>query len=222
MKSQKWIFFDLDDTLVHSNRFYSEVLSEMGILANLQWAKARKLVKECLEPIGSASARNRVLYFKKYLELNGGVQAKALLELISCYEKKLCEKISLQWNELGREAFFSELTKTHKLAIVTNETTRMQLLKLEKMDPMGRHFSFMITSEEVGCEKPNPIIFFRALDLAKASPEDVLFVGDSLEKDCLPAIEIGMRALQSVEFEVGDRHSKVEQILKLRDLERYL
>jgi putative hydrolase of the HAD superfamily len=49
-----------------------------------------------------------------------------------------------------------------------------------------------IFSTEVGAIKPSAQPFLAALDAMGASPSEVLFVGDSLERDILPATKLGM------------------------------
>jgi HAD superfamily hydrolase (TIGR01549 family) len=46
-------------------------------------------------------------------------------------------------------------------------------------------------SQEVGLHKPSPPIFSLALQLLYLSPEETLFVGDSLDADAIGAVELG-------------------------------
>lgn len=62
---------------------------------------------------------------------------------------------------------------------------------LEQVGIAG-YFSTIIVSGEVGVEKPDPRIFRLALEQLAISPEQVLYVGDILEADILPALEVGM------------------------------
>ena len=221
MKDITWIFFDLDDTLVHSTEFYATVLKEMGVLQDPLWSKAREAVKTQLGPLDT-SARNRVLYFKKYLEMQSKFSAAQSLHLIQTYEEKLALRIKEQWKSLQRKEFFQELGRRYQLGIVTNENARTQLVKLNAMDPEGELFHFMLTSEDAGCEKPNLSIFHQALSRAEVSAEKVLFVGDSLENDCLPALQLGMKVLQTVEFEDEGSYPEIQRISSLPQLRDFL
>lgn len=49
-----------------------------------------------------------------------------------------------------------------------------------------------IFSTEVGVIKPSPRLFLAALQAVGATPEEALFVGDSLERDIRPAKKLGM------------------------------
>ena len=54
-------------------------------------------------------------------------------------------------------------------------------------------FSVIVDSARVGCEKPDPRIFQRALDELGLAPADVVFVGDSGPRDMAGARAMGMR-----------------------------
>jgi len=57
------------------------------------------------------------------------------------------------------------------------------------------YFDFVITSAEVGVEKPDPSIFRPALRLADLAPEEILYVGDSLTHDLPAATTAGLNFL---------------------------
>lgn len=64
-----------------------------------------------------------------------------------------------------------------------------EALKRVKMD---RYFKHILTSDELGTKKPDTAFFTNALQLMKCAPENVLSVGDNLEKDIIPAKSAGM------------------------------
>jgi putative hydrolase of the HAD superfamily len=53
----------------------------------------------------------------------------------------------------------------------------------------------VVTSAEVGAAKPDPRVFERGLELARARPEEAVHVGDSLENDVAGARALGIRAV---------------------------
>lgn len=67
-------------------------------------------------------------------------------------------------------------------------------MKLETLGLLP-FFSFVVSSEEAGVEKPHPGLFALCAEKAGVSPEECLFVGDSLKGDVLGAENAGMRAL---------------------------
>ena len=54
-----------------------------------------------------------------------------------------------------------------------------------------RYFSFFVVSARVGVEKPDPRIFRFALDALRCSPDKALVVGDSYDRDIVPAKSLG-------------------------------
>lgn len=79
---------------------------------------------------------------------------------------------------------------------------------------ISKYFQFVLTSDEVGIEKPNPKIFLEALAKTDFKPEEVLFVGDSITSDYIGASNVGMKAL------LIDRENKCkdEDIVRINDL----
>jgi putative hydrolase of the HAD superfamily len=61
-----------------------------------------------------------------------------------------------------------------------------------------------VTSQDVGFNKPRPEIFQAALEQAKVSPEEAIYVGDQYEIDVLGANGVGMRGI------LIDRHGFFE------------
>lgn len=52
----------------------------------------------------------------------------------------------------------------------------------------------LVTSEDIAAEKPSPAFFAAVLELVgAASPEQVLYVGDRIDNDILPAADAGLR-----------------------------
>lgn len=78
-----------------------------------------------------------------------------------------------------------------QVGLVTNATDRLRsdLLRLR----LAQHFDFVVNSSEVGVAKPKPELFTRALAIARAKPEDAVFVDDALA-NVRAARELGIRS----------------------------
>jgi HAD superfamily hydrolase (TIGR01549 family) len=192
------LIFDLDDTLVHSTRAYAEVLQAMGVNPEA-YAGARREVKQILGS-ENPSARNRLLYFKAMLEQQNRFSPERLLKMINEYETRLETHLRTQWQALNRAPLFEELSQRFKLSVITNENTRTQMIKMRAIDPEKRYFSFILTSEEAGVEKPNPQIFQNLFSRLRVTPQNVLLIGDDYRCDMKPAIQLGCKAVWSQEF----------------------
>ena len=56
-------------------------------------------------------------------------------------------------------------------------------------------FNPMITTYELNAYKPDPAPFLKALEMAGASPEESVYIGDSVENDIMGAKGVGMRTI---------------------------
>ena len=83
------------------------------------------------------------------------------------------------------------LHKNYKLHIITNGFQEVQHIKLEKSN-LTPYFKTIITSEQVGVKKPNPLIFEYALNNTGAKVEESIMIGDDLEVDIIGAKIFGM------------------------------
>lgn len=94
----------------------------------------------------------------------------------------------------GTETILEYLRPKYKLHIITNGFAEVQEGKL-KNSGIAHYFKVIMDSEKAGVKKPNPIIFEKAMNLAKVQPENALMIGDNYEVDVLGARDAGMHAL---------------------------
>ena len=76
------------------------------------------------------------------------------------------------------------LKEKYNLHIITNGFDKTQHIKLEHAN-LTSYFNQIITSEKLGVKKPNPEIFAHALDVAEATKEESIYIGDNLVVDIL-------------------------------------
>jgi|LauGreDrversion4_2_1035121.scaffolds.fasta_scaffold209719_2 HAD superfamily hydrolase (TIGR01549 family) len=164
---------------------------------------ARKEVKEMLGK--TAGAHSRLLYFKHMIEALGlKTQPLLSLDLEQTYWRTFLSAAKLL---PGVKEFFEEL---HCLNIprvlVTDLTTQIQLRKLIYFE-LENSFDVVVTSEEVGIEKPDARIFRYAMSKVSASGGPVWMIGDSIEKDMIGAKE----ALNAITFHRGGVFSRLNR-----------
>lgn len=78
-----------------------------------------------------------------------------------------------------------------RVGVGTNMTADMQIEKLRILG-MTPWVDLLVTSEEVGAEKPDPRLFALCAEKAGAEPGRCVFVGDSLAKDAAGAQAAGL------------------------------
>lgn len=83
------------------------------------------------------------------------------------------------------------LAKRYPLTIVSNGFVEVQYEKIERSG-LADCFSHVVLSEEVGIQKPNPLIFEKALQLNGSRAEDVVMIGDTYSSDIAGAKAAGI------------------------------
>ncbi len=226
------VFFDLDDTIFDAEHCYARALEALGLsMESPEFVQARAQVKARLG--ADTSARNRLLYFKRLLEVRspGSFSANETLRMMDAYEKALEQAVMENWESLKstRIPFLQKVAELWPVAIITNENLRTQLLKLRAVDPNASLFPVVVTSEEAGCEKPQRAIFEWACHRMGVEAGRSLMVGDNWDTDIEGALAAGMKAVWVTEFSkkkseddvrerLGNRSHEVGQVSRLEDL----
>jgi putative hydrolase of the HAD superfamily len=86
------------------------------------------------------------------------------------------------------------LKENYELGILTNGFKNTQITKM-KSSQIIDYFNILVSSDDVGVPKPDEKIFEYAVIVAKKSKEEILYIGDDLENDILPALKYGMKAI---------------------------
>ena len=151
---------------------------------------ARKRIKDSLGNTGSS--HNRMLYIQSFLE---EISESPVINALRMY--------NIYWNTLLNEMqlypyvipLMTELRKRGLLiAVMTDLTAHIQHRKTLKLG-LAEYINILVTSEEVGEEKPSHKAFDILIKKALLSPSEMLMIGDSVEKDIKGANEAGLRSL---------------------------
>ncbi len=92
-----------------------------------------------------------------------------------------------------RAGLFRALKGRYRTGIVSNFFGNLEVVLGEA--GLSGAFDVVIDSGRVGVSKPDHRIFLLALDKLALRPEQVVFIGDSYERDMMPSAEIGMRTI---------------------------
>ena len=128
-----------------------------------------------------------------------------------------------EFNHLFDGAFeiLEYLKGKYQLHIITNGFEEIQSKKMDSSN-LSKYFDVIVTSESVGVKKPNPRVFQHALEVAKATKENSIMIGDSLEADIYGAINIGMQAIYCDFDNSPKEDSAYKSITSLLELKQYL
>lgn len=147
------------------------------------YREARKNVK--LQLGETASSHSRLLYFQKMFEYMGlGSQPFLSLECEQNYWREFLKHTILFDNVIN---FLQDLRLADvQVAIVTNLNSQIQYRKLIYWN-IENFFEFIITSEEVGVDKPSPKIFKFAIDKLSLEGKQIWMIGDDISNDMIGA-----------------------------------
>ncbi len=114
--------------------------------------------------------------------------SESLIESIALY----CYKAARECVEESRNVL-EVLSLRYPLVIVSNFYGNLKSV----LSDFGilKYFKAVVESSVVGVRKPDPSIFLLGVNALGVLPEEILVVGDSLEKDIMPASEIGCKTV---------------------------
>lgn len=126
------------------------------------------------------------------------------------------------YNELfeGAIEILDYLKPKYELHIITNGFNEVQYRKM-KSSGLSPYFDKIITSEDAGVKKPNPVIFDYALNNTKAGKSESIMIGDNWEADVMGAINFGLDAIY-FNPESDPVSSQVKSVQSLSSIKSYL
>jgi len=235
-KKIKAVLFDLGETLLNFGKVNTIMLFRQG--ARLSY----DFLKSCRQPVGSFEFycwRNLIsLYTHRLISRVTGRDFNALLLLRGIGTKKGIKLAKEQWRhfawlwyeplgqlgkaEAGIEDTLAALKQMGlKLGIVSN--TFVHKASLEKhLEQVGilDFFAVRLYSYEFDFRKPDARMFKIAAEKVGEMVENILFVGDRINKDIAPAMAAGMQAvLKTAYTNVGRKAPRgVRKISRLSEL----
>ena len=191
----KGILIDLDNTLYSYNICHSKALNNVltFLQKNYNTKKDIDELKHLYNDISNklkyelkstASSHNKSIYFKQLteiLKLNysivqnlNDVYWKTFFDNMVCFEGV---NDFIVWNKnIGV-----------KIGVITDYETEYQMQKLEKLGLIN-YIDTIITSEEVGIEKPSSQMFQTILRKMELRTDEVIMIGDDFNKDVKGAL----------------------------------
>lgn len=197
----KGAIFDLDDTLYDYQT--ANKIAEDYILMYMadKYQLDDKVVKEAVNHgkkmtkqllTEGAAQHSRLLYYQHALEFLKVSPVGKAWRLECLFWDKFLDRIELY---AGVKDVFEWLTgKNIKIGICTDLTAGIQHQKLMKLG-LDKYVNALVTSEEIGYEKPDKRMFQQVLDKLKLEAKDVVMVGDSWDKDVQGAVVMGIKSI---------------------------
>ncbi|MDR3291902.1 MAG: TIGR02253 family HAD-type hydrolase [Methanobrevibacter sp.] len=207
---KKAVFFDIDDTILDTSTFAKSARkSAIRMMVDnglpISFDEAYSLLKEIIGQKGSNYDKHFDVLTKTVLgEKNSMLIA---LGMITYHNVKFA---LLRPFPKTMDILIYLKSKGYRLAVISNGLTIKQWEKLVRLN-LHNFFDKVITSEEVGFEKPNKYIFDEALKRMGCGAENSIMIGNRLDTDCMGAINAGMSSI------LVNSNISPEKIQKIKD-----
>lgn len=223
----KHIFFDLDHTLwdfeTNSDIAFEAIFKKYQVTANMD---------KFLNYYRGINENYWKLYREEKIskeELRIGRLRDAFKKIKYEADMDLIDNLSIDYieylpknNQLfeGTLELLEHLKPKYKLHIITNGFNEVQFKKIENSG-MNHFFDKIITSEEAGVKKPNPIIFEFALKKTNAISSESIMIGDNWEADIMGAKNAGFDVIYC-NFNAKPVSENIKSVSKLIEIKQYL
>jgi HAD superfamily hydrolase (TIGR01549 family) len=224
----KAIFFDWFNTLAHyyppREELESQALKELGfdvspkaISPGLYLADKNFYEENARLPIRQRSKEEQT---KVYTGFQRIILKEAGITPTDDLVFKLMSRM-LQLNASMKFVLFNDVSTTLK-ALKEKKLTLGLLTNLQsEVDSMcselgiADYLDFTVTSGEVGADKPQPPIFLKALEKAKAKASETIHVGDQYQNDVLGARGVG---ISPILLDRADYYAEITDCPRIKSL----
>ena len=212
----KFIYFDLDDTLldhksaevagladVHDHFSFLDAIASDDLIATYGQVNSRQWMLYSQGDISRDELqRNRFEQTLEQLNLDASRYEEVGNYYMQAYRNHW------QWID-GAQKAYRQVLDHFPVGILTNGFAETQRLKFERFD-FDQSADHTIVSEDVGVLKPDPKVFEHATKLANVAPDDILYVGDSLSSDIEGGSKFGWNVAWYTQNGDAKQHQKAD------------
>ncbi len=231
----KAIFFDWFNTLACCDppreALYGQVFREFGIelspekiLRGISVADRYYFEENTKSPVDKRTPEEQAEVYSHYPKT---ILAEAGVSVSSELPLKILRKVMQQFKGFNFALFDDVLStlatlKQQKLilGLLTN-ATRDTISVYHKLG-LEPYLDFVVTSEEVGSDKPKPPIFLAALDRAGVKASEAAHIGDQYEIDVVGARGVGIKPILIDRYDIYPEVSDCPRFHSLTELAEYL
>jgi putative hydrolase of the HAD superfamily len=231
----KAVFFDWFDTLarfeppreeLHNQAFrqFGIELSPQEIRRGVSAADQYYFEENARSPVDKRSGEEQAKVFMRYQSIilaKGGVKAdQELLLKIMKVGRQLFEGITFVLFDDVLSTLQTLKQQKFILGLLTNLAKDVDSI----CDKLGLkpYLDFIVSSGEVGVDKPAPRFFLAALEKAGVEPQKVVHVGDQYQLDIVGARGVGISPILIDRYDLYSEVSDCPRIRNLAELGQYL
>lgn len=122
------------------------------------------------------------------------------------YQGEMCSWPNVEFIP-GVEKVLQSLQGNMKLVIATGakDSNTAAMIKALKRVGAVKYFSHFFSSKDLGEKKPNKAFFSKIADKINVAPEECISIGDSYERDIVPASQVDMTTVfYNEQGKIGD------------------
>ena len=233
----KAVFFDWFNTLARYDppreELQSQALQEFGIhvppqkiIPGLLLADRGYFEENAVSPVRQRSPEEQAKVYTRY---QSTILTEAGVNLPR--EQEVLSKIMQRVQQLSRGmsfTLFDDVLPTVKTLKEQNLTLGLLSNIDRDMKPICRelglepYINFIVTSGEVGVDKPKPPIFLAALERAGVNASEAVHVGDQYKLDIIGAMGVGITPILIDRYDLYSEVSDCPRIHSLTELTDYL
>jgi len=231
----KAIFFDWFNTLARyeppREELHSQALREFGIevspekiLPGVLTADMYFFGENANSPVEKRDRKERAEVYTRYQKIilsEAGVKAdQELLAKVLNKVEQLFKGITFTLFDDVLSTLETLKEQRFTLGLLTNLAQDMSPL-CHKLG-LESYLDFVVTSQQVGADKPEPPIFLAALDRAKVEASQAVHVGDQYKLDVVGARRVGINPILIDRYDLYPEVSDCSRIRDLTELAQYL
>lgn len=184
--------FDLYGTLIYlQNRITNEEISEYlfsrGYEVSPQQLSAALAFVAFIDYPRYGYENWQSFFSKIFSRLRVKVDRKTLITIAKLHENRPYELYPD-----AKEAVIKAKKNGLKTAVVTSGT---HFILKDAVEPIEKYLDFIMTGFEAGCDKSNPKMYRRVLEILGVSPMEAIVIGDDLSMDVLLPKRLGINAI---------------------------
>ena len=199
----KAVIFDVDDTLVNSNKAEFNAICKFKDSYNefnqSEYDEFAKLWKKITRDVYEKYLQHQISFEQLRIErmktlfndYHVNISDKEAIEIYNIYQNEY-EK---NWKLFDdAKEILENFKNKYKLAIITNGDSNQQRKKI-KYTGLNDYFSDIFISSEVGYSKPEKEIFEIACKKINLNPENCIMIGDKYNVDVEGSLNVGMHGI---------------------------
>lgn len=203
MENKKFIFFDLDITLIDVKKAQYAAISE------LYWEygfNAKTDLNSFIKKWDEITDYHYAFYTRKEISYEEQ-RCRRIIDLFNTYNVELARS-PLGTYEVYLRSFennwclFDDVyevvetlyNKGYKLGVISNGDLAQQKDKLRRTGILD-FFEIVTTSSEYDYSKPDPRLYETIIERFGINKDEMIMIGDQVEKDVIPCLSIGIDAI---------------------------